>query len=62
MIDMERALQVYGTKAALARKLNVKPPALTQWGDRVPLLHQYRLKYKLAVEEFSNDEVGEFGS
>jgi hypothetical protein len=37
-------LEIYPSKAAIARALKISPAALTKWGNEVPLLRQYELQ------------------
>lgn len=38
------AIAHFGTQAALARALNIKPQSITDWGDEVPPLRQLQLE------------------
>lgn len=38
------AIKFYGTKAALARALGIKPPSIHDWGDLVPKGRAYELQ------------------
>jgi hypothetical protein len=38
------AIAHFGTAAALARALNIKPQSLQDWGDTVPSLRQLQLE------------------
>lgn len=40
----EQAIQFYGSKAALARALNIRQPSIYSWGDLVPLGRAYELQ------------------
>ena len=56
MIKLDRAIKVFGTKARLADVLGITRSAVSQW-DELPLLQQYRLKYRLAPEQFKREKV-----
>ena len=56
MISLKRALQVYGTQGRLAEALGISTQAITQW-KVIPLLQQYRLKYRIAPELFKRERV-----
>lgn len=38
------AIAHFGSKAKLARALNISKQSISQWGDEVPLLRQFQLK------------------
>jgi hypothetical protein len=38
------AIKHFGTKAALAAALNIKPPSIASWGTTVPKQRQYELE------------------
>jgi len=40
----EIAIQHFGSKAALARALGIKPPSVYDWGELVPLGRAYELQ------------------
>ena len=43
-IRVDDAVRYFGSKAELARVLNIKPQALTIWGDFIPELRAYKLR------------------
>lgn len=51
----QEAIDYFGSAAALARALGIKPPSLHSWGDRPPLPRQYQIqvltKNKLRVSK-----------
>ena len=40
----QRAIQHFGSRSALASALDIKPSAVSQWGDVVPIRRQYELE------------------
>jgi len=40
----QEVVKRYGSKAALARKLDITPQAISQWGDEMPELQVFRLR------------------
>lgn len=38
------AIEHFGSQAALARALNIKPPSVADWGDSVPPLRQLQIE------------------
>ncbi|MCA3065447.1 MAG: helix-turn-helix domain-containing protein [Rhodocyclaceae bacterium] len=38
------AISHFGTKAALADALGIKPPSIYDWGDEVPIGRQFQLE------------------
>ena len=53
-ITKEKAIRLFGGKAKLARALNIKPSAVTQWkdGKPIPELRAYQIR-ELKPEAFS---------
>lgn len=43
-MKLSEAVAIFGTEAELARKLGIKPQAVYQWGDKVPMRRQYQLQ------------------
>ena len=43
-ILVEDAIRHFGSSAELARKLNIRPQAITSWGEFVPELRAYQLR------------------
>lgn len=41
---MQQVLKYFGTQAAIARALKIKPQAVTNWGGEIPMLRQYELE------------------
>lgn len=42
-ITYEIAVEFYGSPAALARRLGIKPQAIYQWGNEIPELRKYQV-------------------
>jgi len=40
----QEAIERYGSKSAIARKLDITPEAVMQWGEKVPELRAYQLR------------------
>jgi DNA-binding transcriptional regulator YdaS (Cro superfamily) len=40
----EDAIEHFGSQAALARALGIRPPSIADWGDDVPPLRQLQLE------------------
>lgn len=38
------AIEYFGSQAALARALDIKPQSINDWGDEVPALRQLQLE------------------
>lgn len=38
------AIQYFGTAAALAKALKIKPPSVSEWGDYPPITRQYQIQ------------------
>lgn len=47
------AIDLAGSRSALARILGLTPSAITQWGDEIPKLRVYELR-ELRPEWFNN--------
>lgn len=43
-MKLSEAVAHFGTEAEVARKLNIRPQAVYQWGDEVPMRRQYQLE------------------
>ena len=43
-MKLSEAVAIFGTEAELARKLGIKPQAVYQWGDKVPMRRQYQIQ------------------
>jgi len=43
-IRVDDAVRYFGSKAELARRLEITPQALTGWGEYIPELRAYRLR------------------
>lgn len=43
-ISTADAINAFGSGAALARALNIKPQAITSWGEFVPELRAFQLR------------------
>lgn len=43
-MKLSEAVAHFGTEAELARKLGIKPQAVYQWGDKVPMRRQYQIQ------------------
>lgn len=56
MIKLTVATRRFGSQAKLARALGISTQAISQWKE-VPLLQQYRLKYRIAPELFKRERV-----
>ncbi|MCO2058735.1 Cro/Cl family transcriptional regulator [Pseudomonas aeruginosa] len=54
-MNMNEAIQHFGSKKKLAEALGIRPSAVTQWGDSIPVGRQYQLqvisKNKLKAEQ-----------
>lgn len=46
----QEAIDRYGSKTAVARKLGITPEAVMQWGEDVPELRAYQLREMEAKE------------
>lgn len=38
------AIQYFGTAAALAKAIKIKPPSVSEWGDYPPITRQYQIQ------------------
>lgn len=52
----KQAIEYAGTVSNLARILGIKPAAVSQWGENVPLLRVYQLK-ELRPEFFLREKA-----
>ncbi|AKE70313.1 hypothetical protein CSB95_0519 [Pseudomonas aeruginosa] len=43
-MNMNEAIQHFGSKKKLAEALGIRPSAVTQWGDSIPVGRQYQLQ------------------
>lgn len=43
-MKLSEAVAHFGTEAEMARKLGIKPQAVYQWGDKVPMRRQYQIQ------------------
>lgn len=43
-MNMNEAIQHFGSKKKLAEALGIRPSAVTQWGDSIPEGRQYQLQ------------------
>jgi len=54
-MNMQQAVDHFGSKAKVARKLGLSKPAVSAWGDEIPMLRQYQLaalsRGKLKVDQ-----------
>jgi DNA-binding transcriptional regulator YdaS (Cro superfamily) len=49
-VKTSEAVQRYGSKAAIARLLGIKPASVSEWGENVPELRVYQLRELEAKE------------
>ncbi|ARG87781.1 Cro/CI family transcriptional regulator [Pseudomonas aeruginosa] len=43
-MNMNEAIQHFGSKKKLAEALGIRPSAVTQWGESIPVGRQYQLQ------------------
>lgn len=43
-MNMNQAIQHFGSKKKLAEALGIRPSAVTQWGESIPVGRQYQLQ------------------
>lgn len=43
-MNMKEAIQHFGSKKKLAEALGIRPSAVTQWGESIPVGRQYQLQ------------------
>jgi hypothetical protein len=54
-ITKDEAIRLYGSGRQLALALGIKPAAVYQWGDTIPLARYLDLRYRLKPEAFDAD-------
>lgn len=54
---LSEALEVFGTKTALARALGIRTPSVYGWGDEVPPLRQLQLERLTGGRLRADDDV-----
>lgn len=58
-------IEHFGSQAAVARALNIKPPSVAEWGETVPPLRQLQIekitggKFKAAPDVFEKKPTEE---
>ncbi|HBO3136752.1 TPA: helix-turn-helix domain-containing protein [Pseudomonas aeruginosa] len=43
-MNMNEAIQHFGSKKKLAEALGIRPSAVTQWGESIPVGRQYQIQ------------------